>query len=67
WFPGGTVVFRTEDTIYRVYPDILSSCSPVFQSMFGIPQPSCQDEYDGIPFIHMADSERDLTALFEAV
>ncbi|TFK98021.1 hypothetical protein BDV98DRAFT_585142 [Pterulicium gracile] len=67
WFPGGTVIFRAEDTIYRVCPDILSSCSPIFRSMFGIPQPSSQENYEGVPLICMADSERNLTALFEAV
>ncbi|TFK98030.1 hypothetical protein BDV98DRAFT_573370 [Pterulicium gracile] len=69
WFAGGTLVFRAENTVYRLLPDILAACSPVFQDMFNVPQPSMQDSdgYEGLALIYMADKSDELTALFEAI
>lgn len=61
------MVFRAQDTIYRLFPDILSSCSPVFQGLFTVPQPSSQETYEGLPLITLPDQSGDLTALFEAI
>lgn len=63
------MVFRAENTVYRLLPDILAACSPVFQDMFNVPQPSMQDSdgYEGLALIYMADKSDELTALFEAI
>ena len=67
WHEEGTVVLRAENTIYRLFPSILASHSPVFQHLFSVPQPSTPDTYDGVPLIVMQDSASDLTALLQAI
>ncbi|KAK7042732.1 hypothetical protein R3P38DRAFT_3260686 [Favolaschia claudopus] len=71
WFPGATLVFQAESSLYRVYSGILSAQSSVFRDMLTFPQPADDDSkgdtFDGCPKIVLHDKVGDVTAFFRAI
>ncbi|KIM65430.1 hypothetical protein SCLCIDRAFT_469025 [Scleroderma citrinum Foug A] len=67
--PQADVILRSSDDIYfRVFKLFLSLASPVFETMFGLPQPSegaNQDEEtkDGLPVVSVSEGSKTLDAL----
>ena len=67
--PQADVILRSSDNIYfRVFKLFLSLASPVFETMFGLPQPSegaNQDEEtkDGLPVVSVSEGSKTLDAL----
>ncbi|KAF7295952.1 BTB domain-containing protein [Mycena kentingensis (nom. inval.)] len=49
YFPDGTVVFRVENTLYRIHRYFFQRDSPVFAAMFSLPQPQIGGPHEGAP------------------
>ncbi|KAJ7132457.1 hypothetical protein C8R44DRAFT_698920 [Mycena epipterygia] len=67
WFEDGGVIIRAENTIFRVYREVLVRHSLAFRHLF---QDSCPDEVmEGCPLLRLTDAANDmsyfLAALFE--
>jgi hypothetical protein len=69
WFADGTVVLRSEDTLFKTYIGLLSGISLVFRDMFGVPQPPAQEteNYEGLPFVCLSDTAWDITHFLKAI
>lgn len=67
WYKDGSVVLRAETTLFCVYSGLLSQYSPIFRSLFDVPQPLEQDQYEGRPLVHLPDSSKDLYHFLKAL
>ncbi|KAJ6470860.1 hypothetical protein C8R45DRAFT_1165462 [Mycena sanguinolenta] len=69
WFEEGTLVFQAENSLFRVYSEILSKQSSVFRDMLSFPQPPAEesDIVEGCPRIVLHDKAADVTAFFRAI
>lgn len=67
WLKDGSIVLKTQATLFKVHQTTLALHSTVFADMFGIPQPDDQDMIEGCPVVDMADNENDLTRLLRAI
>lgn len=67
-------LISSDGVIFRVHRIILAEASTFFETMFTLPQPapsvtppsdhnSAQEEYDGLPAIHVTETERVLESL----
>lgn len=60
-FPDGTVILRSENTLFRVHQGVLSAHSPVFRDIFSLPQGYLrQNLVDGCPLVTLPDSAQDV-------
>ncbi|KAH9990631.1 hypothetical protein BJV74DRAFT_962964 [Russula compacta] len=48
---------------YRVHKSILASSSPIFRSMFSLPQPLDNETVDGLPVVHISEDAELVRAL----
>ncbi|KAJ7099430.1 hypothetical protein B0H15DRAFT_900678 [Mycena belliarum] len=69
WFPDATLVLRAENTLFRVYPGILSTRSTVFGDMIAVPQPAQPEgeTLDGHPVVFMHDSAAEVEVFLRAL
>lgn len=67
WFPDGTVVLQAEKTVFCLYSGLLMQTSLVFQDIFGIPEASFQETYDGRPFVQMPDPVVDMIPFLKCI
>ena len=67
--PQADVILRSSDNIdFRVFKLFLSLASPVFETMFGLPQPSegadpDEETKDGLPVVSVSEGSKTLDAL----
>ena len=70
WFFDGNIVFRAEDTLFRVYKGVLIRESEFFASMLSLPQPPNRETYGECAMVTVQESALDmkllLSALFDA-
>jgi hypothetical protein len=60
-------ILRSSDKVdFLVYKVILSKTSPVFKSMFSLPQPGTDTKQDSHPVIDVAENSKVLAALLSA-
>ena len=67
WFKDGSIVIRAQETLFKAYQGLLTSHSPVFSSMFSIPQPCDQEIIEGCPVVDVPDNANDFTRLLRAI
>ncbi|KAK7690458.1 hypothetical protein QCA50_005556 [Cerrena zonata] len=70
WFDDGNIVIVAENTGFKVHRDVLSQRSEIFKDMLLVPQPPVpnQDEIlDGIPVVHVSDTQKDLFYVISAI
>lgn len=69
WFPDGSIVFRAENTLFRVYKGILATQSAFFRSMFELSQGEMGNErlIEGCRIITVYDPAKDFEALLRAM
>ncbi|KAK7050721.1 BTB domain-containing protein [Favolaschia claudopus] len=67
WFADGTLVLQAENTIFRVYPGLLATASPVFKDMLAFPQPHDGPKYEGCPLVQLHDSASDVAHFLKAI
>ena len=62
YMPDGTMVLLTSNTVFRVYPGLLSKHSEVFRDMTCLSncQPPNAEIYDGCPVVRLTDDPEDL-------
>ena len=67
--PQADIILRSSDNIdFRVFKLFLSLASPVFETMFGLPQPSegadpDEETKDGLPVVSVSEGSKTLDAL----
>jgi hypothetical protein len=68
YMPDGTMVFLTNNTLFRVYPGLLSKHSEVFRGMNSLSdcQPPNSETYDGCPLVRLTDDAEDLAFFLSA-
>ncbi|KAJ3827046.1 hypothetical protein F5878DRAFT_248054 [Lentinula raphanica] len=71
YFPDGNVLFRVEDTLYRIHKYFFQRDSPVFGAMFSLPVPNGEQpegDVDGRPIhldgIQCVDFDRLLSVMY---
>lgn len=67
WFKDGSIVFRTQTTLFKVHQSTLASHSSVFAGMFNMPQPPGQEIIQDCPVVDMPDSADDFARLLKAM
>lgn len=70
FFEDGNVVLATESWLFCVHKSILKSYSPVFESLFDLPQPSDShsDTYLEMPMVFMSgDTDEDVIILLRTI
>ncbi|KAJ7496682.1 hypothetical protein FB451DRAFT_1208374 [Mycena latifolia] len=69
WFPDATLILRAENTLFRVYPNILSARSTVFGDMISVPQPAEPEGHtlDGHAIVYLHDSASEVEVFLRAV
>ncbi len=69
WFEDGNVVLIAGGVQFQVYKGVLSMHSPVFASMFSLPQPSRTPSttVPRWPTVHLDDSPEDLRVVLKAL
>ncbi|KAJ7496683.1 hypothetical protein FB451DRAFT_1208375 [Mycena latifolia] len=69
WFPDATLILRAENTLFRVYPGILSARSTVFGDMISVPQPAEPEgrTLNGHPIVLLHDSAAEVEAFLRAM
>ncbi|KAJ7750733.1 hypothetical protein DFH07DRAFT_1062081 [Mycena maculata] len=69
WFPDADLIFRAEDTFFRLYGNFLGARSSVFRDMVAFPQPPVADgdSIDGIPIVRLHDSAAEVEVFLRAV
>ena len=62
YMPDGTMVLLASNTLFRVYPGLLSKHSEVFKGMTSLSdcQPPNTEIYDGCPVVRLTDAAEDL-------
>ena len=65
--PDGTMVLLSSDTLFRIYPGLLSKQSEVFRGMASLSehQPADAETYDGCPLVRLTDDAQDLAYFLE--
>ncbi|KAF9013174.1 hypothetical protein BDQ17DRAFT_1342923, partial [Cyathus striatus] len=65
YFPDGNVIFKVEDTLFKVHKSILSKDSTFFKDLFSVPQPETSDEgsTDDNPIPLSGDTAKEFHAL----
>ncbi|KAF8516077.1 hypothetical protein JB92DRAFT_2810425 [Gautieria morchelliformis] len=68
YMPDGTMLFLADNTLFRVYPGLLSKHSEVFSGMASLSQcqPPNSETYDGCPVVRLTDDAEDLAFFFSA-
>ncbi|KAF8579882.1 hypothetical protein K439DRAFT_1637529 [Ramaria rubella] len=68
YMSDGTLVLLADDTLFRVYPGLMSRHSEVFSGMTSLSeyQPSNPEMYDGFPLVRLTDNNEDLGYFLEA-
>jgi hypothetical protein len=68
YMPDGTMVLLANNTLFRVYPGLLSKHSEVFRGMASLSgcQPPNSETYDGCPLVRMTDDPEDLAYFLNA-
>ncbi|KAH9951141.1 hypothetical protein B0H21DRAFT_719747 [Amylocystis lapponica] len=65
--PNADVILRTSDNVdFHVHKLILSEASPIFETMFGLPQPATPvstETQDGNPVVHVSENAQALDRL----
>ncbi|KAK7683335.1 hypothetical protein QCA50_013597 [Cerrena zonata] len=72
WFEDGTIILQTMDDdqqSFRVYPGILSMQSPVFKTLFTLPQSKCESSntYEGCIIVQLQDTSQTLRHFLRAI
>jgi hypothetical protein len=67
WFNDGTVVFRAESRLFRVYGGLLAFYSSVFRDMFSVPQPPAAEMAFGCHFVELPDRAFDVYHMFKLI
>lgn len=67
WFSDGSIIFKVQNTMFRVHKSTFTSHSPVFADMFRVPQPADQDAIEGCVVIDVPDNAADFTQLLKAI
>ena len=67
--PDADIILRSSDQVdFMVYKVILSKASPVFKTMFSLPQPSTDTQPDSCrPFVELAENSKVLAALLSVI
>lgn len=64
------IVLRSVDGVdFRVHKAILAEATPVFEAMFGLPQPPTEsfEAVDGVPILHFTEPSRTLDLLLRII
>ncbi|KAJ6590089.1 hypothetical protein DFH09DRAFT_222117 [Mycena vulgaris] len=69
WFPDANLIFRAENTLFRVHGGILAARSTVFGDMVTVPQPAHPDgqTLDGHPIVYLHDSAAEVEVFLRAM
>ena len=71
WFDDGNIVFIAQSVAFRVHKSILARHSEVFAGLFAVPQPPPMENpghtFDGVPSVHVSDSNYDFRTLVRAL
>ncbi|KAJ6626193.1 hypothetical protein B0H10DRAFT_1870746 [Mycena sp. CBHHK59/15] len=71
WFLDGSLTLRAENTVFRVYREVLAARSPVFRDMLSFPQPgsvsSAAEHVDGVPLVEMHDPAVEVEPFLRAI
>ncbi|KAF8516079.1 hypothetical protein JB92DRAFT_2788526 [Gautieria morchelliformis] len=68
YMPDGTMLFLADNTLFRVYPGLLSKHSEVFRGMTSLSEchPPNSGTYDGCPVVRLTDDAEDLAFFLSA-
>ena len=62
------IILRSSDRVdFMVYKVILSKASPVFKTMFSLPQPATDTPQESLPIIDLAENSKALAALLSVI
>ncbi|KAJ6480960.1 hypothetical protein C8R45DRAFT_831769, partial [Mycena sanguinolenta] len=68
WFDADLVILRAESRIFRVFTSVLKELkSPLFATMFALPQPASAEKIEGVHVVDMQDDPADLEVFLRAV
>ena len=67
WYPDGSVVLQSENTLFRVYAGFLSQSSTVFREMFDDPWPEEPRTYEDVPLVRIHESAEDALVFLKAI
>ena len=67
WFEDGSIVIRAQETLFKVHRSLLALHSPIFTSMFSIPQPCEQELIEGCSVVDLPDNADDVTCILKAI
>ena len=68
WFDDGNVVFRAQNTMFRVHKSILSRESAFFRDMFSLPQSGGDKEtFEGCPLVDAQDDADDIARFLSVI
>ncbi|KAJ7033592.1 hypothetical protein C8F04DRAFT_1039380 [Mycena alexandri] len=64
WFEDGGLIIRADNTVFRVYRDMLATHASGFAGMLAGASPEFMD---GCPFVHLPDSAKDMEYFLKAL
>ncbi|KAJ7128250.1 hypothetical protein C8R46DRAFT_1144891 [Mycena filopes] len=64
WFEDGGLIIRAQDTVFRVYREMLASHAAGFSGMLAAATPEMMDR---CPFVHLPDTAKDIEYFLKAL